>query len=464
MKNIFSLLGLFLVACGCSFSFAANTAFAAPTSVPGTTAELSAGRLPIDLARGSLGARLQVRAPKDGQAAAPSNDSNRSAQGLISDDASLSYPLASGTTSMIVSLRKIDVLSRLNFINYGTEGKLVISASSVKLPFDSADWRPIAKGEKFAGNLVVGCDLGSLEARYLKIDFVTQTPGRISGLGVFGLPTIDSLDPHPASVYTVTANTGVNTTAGSQGGDVYFDFANLNTGAKVVSVSHGGDIGRAQTMLDGNVETSYTFDPTDPAPTVVVDLSVRRALNSLSCLYEAPAGRLDFYLVDNPHAAEFSRGATLGYIGEPSAQPVSDAGASDYRREKLADRKALCSVNTTGQPGVSRASADIAGASGRFLVAEFHPIATTERRANPKDFKDGADYKDFKDTQDVKDAGVPAGTEGLPFRVISLSAFGNSNSTDTINRIPNVPRMPIQPPGGGTTINPPGQGTKQVTP
>ena len=105
---------------------------------------VAAGRLPVDLARGSLGARLEVRAPKGTDTAGHIGGANQSAQGLISDDASLSYPLAGGTTSMILTLRKADVLSRLNFINYGAEGDLTISASAAKLPFESNEWRPVA--------------------------------------------------------------------------------------------------------------------------------------------------------------------------------------------------------------------------------------------------------------------------------------------------------------------------------
>lgn len=441
MKKSIYLLGTLAVMGGMTLPFAPGQVFAA--GQPAAAEDNGSARLPVDLARGSLGATLQIRTPKGGQATASEKEGNRSAQALISDDAALSYPLAQGTTSMILALRKADVLSRLNFINYGAGGKLTISASATRLPFDSADWRPVAKGQAFDGSKVVGCDLGSLDARYVKLDFDTQVPGRISGLGVFGLLTINTLDPRQANVYTVTANPGTNTSTGNMGGNVFFDAANLSTGAKVVQVSRGGSVPSAQALLDGNAETNYTFDPTDPAPTVVVDLSARRTISRVSCVYQAPAGRLDFYLVDNPYTKDYSRSTILSYVSEPSSEPA-DTGVSSAARTKLATHKAICSIDTTGQSGISRASAEVGGASGRFLVAEFHPIATGTQRVDAIDSKDAPDYKDTPDSKDFKDTkAAPAlGEEGQPLRLISLSAFGDSFGGDTISRVPNIPITP----------------------
>ncbi len=459
MKKSFYLFGTLAVLGGMTLPIAANRVSAAAADSAAGSTDNGADRLPIDVARGSLGATLQVREPKGGQQPAPVKGANQSAQGLISDDAALSYPLAQGTTSMILSLHKADVLSRLNFINYGAEGKLTISASATKLPFDSTEWRPVARAQEFGGSKVIGCDLGSLEARYVKMDFETQTPGRISGLGVFGLMTINTLEPRPAGIHTVSANPGANTAAGSMGGNVFYDVANLNSGAKVVQVSRGGSVSSAQALLDGNVETNYTFDPTDPAPTVVIDFNARRSLSRVSCVYQAPPGRIDFYLVDNPYTSDYGRSASLAYVSEPSAEPA-DTGVSGAARSKLAAHKAICSIDTTGQSGLSRASADVGGASGRFLVAEFHPVATG-RHVSSQNFKDVVDTKDFKDgvdAKDFKDAGAApaADDEGQPLRLISLSAFGDSFSGDTISRVPNVPPPNIipPPPQGGTAQQP----------
>lgn len=385
-----------------------------------TAADIANGRYPMDLARGSVGARIQVRAPK---ASSDRNDDqeNRSAQALISDDASLGYPLIQGVTSLLVTLPKIEVLSRFNFISYEAGGEVSISASSVKLPFESPDWRSIAKGKPFNSQQVVGCALGSIEARYLKFDFNTQTPGRIASLGLFGLPKISNFKVQPMTFnYAAAGGSGQ-----LQARSVFFDYANLYTGANVVAVSGGGPLDRAQTMIDGNPETSYAFDPADPAPSMVVDLGSRRSLNRVSCVYEAGPGKLEVYLADNPgaEAAGFQR-VNLNYVGEPQAGEAS-GGVS---------RHPLMSVDTALHPGLGHASADLSGQTGRFLIAEFHPTAT---EPDFKDFKDGP--HDFKDSPLAQGAAPAAVQQQSPFRVLAFSAFGDGPHSQVITRLPVTP-------------------------
>lgn len=390
-----------------------------------TAADVANGRYPMDLARGSVGARIQVRAPK---ASSDRNDDqeNRSAQALISDDASLGYPLIQGVTSLLVTLPKIEVLSRFNFISYEAGGEVSISASSVKLPFESPDWRSIAKGKPFNSQQVVGCALGSIEARYLKFDFNTQTPGRIASLGLFGLPKISNFKVQP-----MTFNYAAAGGAGQlQARSVFFDYANLYTGANVVAVSGGGALDHAQTMLDGNPETSYAFNPADPAPSLVVDLGSRRSLNRVSCVFEAVPGKLDVYLADNPgaEAAGFQR-VNLNYVGEPQAGVAAAVeGGSGTTRHPL------MSVDTSLHPGLDHASADLSGQSGRFLIAEFHPMA---KEPDFKDFKDGP--HDFKDGPPAQSAAPAAAPQQSPFRVLAFSAFGDGPHNQVITRLPVTP-------------------------
>lgn len=387
-----------------------------------TAADVANGRYPMDLARGSVGARIQVRAPK---ASADQNDDreNRSAQALISDDASLGYPLAPGVTSLLVTLPKIEVLSRFNFISYEAGGEVSVSASSVKLPFESPDWRPIAKARAFNSQQVVGCPLGSIEARYLKLDFNTQTPGRIASLGLFGLPKISNFKVQPMT-FNYAASGGVGQL---QARSVFFDYANLYTGAHVVAVSRGGALDQAQTMIDGNPETSYAFDPADPSPTMVVDLGARRTLNRVSCVYEAAPGKLDVYLVDNPTAAAagFQR-VNLNYVGAP--EPGEAAETPGRVRPR---RQALMSVDTALEPGIGSSSADLSGQTGRFLIAEFHPTA------GEPDFKDGPrDFKDFKDIGSTSYPATAPVASRAPIRVLAFSAFGDTPHDQVVTRLP----------------------------
>ena len=422
-------------------------------------ADVANARLPMDLARGSVGARIQVRAPKG--AGKEDDQENRSAQALISDDATLGYPLTPGVTSILVTLPKIEVLSRFNFISYDAGGEVSIAASSVKLPFDSADWRTVSNGRSFESQQVVACPLGSIEARYLKFDFNTRTPGRIASLGLFGLPKISNFKVQPMS-FNYAASGGIGRL---QGRSVFFDYANIYTGANVVAVSNGGQVEKAQAMIDGNPETNYTFDPSDPCPSMVIDLGVRRSLNRVSCVYQAGPGKLDVYLVDNPGMTDGFQRVALNYLDSPQS-----GGAISRTGIGTAQRQPLMSVDTSANSGIGHASADLTGQSGRFLIAEFHPTATEP------DFKD-RDFKDFKD-RDFKDSPAPVGdasapgsryardvaASSVPFKVLSFSAFGEPPHGQIITRLPTTPLNPNGNPPGGGQFPPPPQGTSVVSP
>ena len=198
----------------------------------------------------------------------------------------------------------------------------------------------------------------------MKIDFDASSAGKISGFNLFGASTV------PAAV--------------SAKGEFHVTVA---------------------TPANGNVEGSVTFDGANPAPKVVADLGEARTLNRLTCAYEAPAGTLEFYLVDDTTAS-----VGLNYVGEPSLQTVSnDVVPQD---NVLAGKAPIYSVNTAAQPGSGKVTAELGKLQGHYLVAAFRP-AGRHHSADGKDVKDGvADYSKGKD---AKEAPVfPAFTSNPP--------------------------------------------------
>ena len=381
MKSKLLFGSTLLVLCGMVIPTACVTTWAAEPA-----ASTAAGRLPSDLARASTGTGLQVREPNK-----TATDDGRPAQALIGEDSTQTYSLAAGKTGMILSLSKIEVLNHFDFVNAGAEGKVTVSVSSGKLPFDSADWRVVASAQGFDGRQLVPCDLGSVEARYVKIDFDTHTAGSISGFNLFGLNVIGNPTMTKGSFHV-----------------------SLRTGA------------------DAKMDANFSYDPADPAPKVVADLGSARELTHITCAYEAPAGHLDFYLVDD----KVNQSVGLNYVGEPTMQPVSNDQTGTDDANVLAGHQVIYSVDTANQTDGGKASADLKGLTGRYLVAAFRP-ATRHRAGDYKDFKNARDA-DFKDNKDGKSAPVFPLFSNAP-----NSSFGNApNST-------NVPLLP-PPLGAGS--------------
>ena len=366
MKNKIFVGSVLSVLCGLALPPVATTTLAAENA-----AEITGSRLSADLARADRGAHLDVR-----------GIGADAAQVLIGKDPHAAFPLPSGTTSMILSLPKIEIVNHFDFVNGGGSGNVTVSVSSTKLPFDSTNWREVVGAQAFSGSQLVPCDLGSVEARYVKIDFNAASAGKVSGFNLFGAsaaPAVGSKSEFHVSIVT---------------------------------------------PANGNVEGSVTFDAANPAPKVVADLGDARILNRLTCSYEAPAGTLSFYLVDDVNAAT---GPVVGlnYVGEPTLQPVSNDAAP--RGDVLAGKQPIYAVNTAVQPGSGKVTADLGKLQGHYLVAAFR----RHHSADGKDVKDGA-VADYSKGKDAKEAPVfPAFTANPP-------GFGNP------------------PTDGGTPLVPPG--------
>jgi hypothetical protein len=98
------------------------------------------------------------------------------------------FELAHGTTTLIVSLSKIESLDNVAFFNRETKGEVSVSISNVKLSADSPHWRQI--GRQFLVDQKVKAVVGPNEAKYIKLTFKVTEPGHISSLGVYAPPTL----------------------------------------------------------------------------------------------------------------------------------------------------------------------------------------------------------------------------------------------------------------------------------
>lgn len=371
MKNKLLFGSALSVLCGLALPAVSTTSLAADR-----TADVASGRLPNDLARADRGTRLEVRGKTaDG------------AQVLIGKDGTAGYTLPTGTTSILLTLTKTEIINHFDFVTAGVAGKVTVSVSSTKLPFDSADWREVVGAQAFAGNQLIPCDLGSVDARYVKIDFDASTAGQISGFNLIG--------------------------------------ATASPAAKAKGEFHV----TVATPANAAVESRVTFDAANPAPKIVTDLGTEHTLNRLTCAYDAPAGTLNFYLVDDMNVPAGQTAVGLNYVGEPSLQPVSNEATPG---NALAGKQPIYSINTADDGGNGKVSADLGKLNGHYLVAAFRPAAR-HHAADGKDTKDAyvAD-KDFSKGKDVKDAPV------FPFAT-GPAAFGQPPTGTGTPLVPPVP-------------------------
>ena len=128
----------------------------------------------------------------------------------------------------------------------------------------------------------------------MKLSFNVEKGGRIAALGLYGDETLQRFAQRQHQLTWIANTSNVSARAEDR---LNFNFANLYAKAHVVYVS-SGPIPAARRMIDDDSETGFRFSPTDPHPTVIVELAEAERLNRVSALYEMASGRMDVYLLN----------------------------------------------------------------------------------------------------------------------------------------------------------------------
>jgi hypothetical protein len=247
-----------------------------------------------NLARMNCGAAIALIGPDGRIVTDPNKDS--SAKALLLDDDTLSYPLPEGDTTFLLSFPRISALDRFTFVNENASasGELKIWVSNYRLPATSSKWNEVNPGTPFTSRRLFDLSLLGIEARFVKLSFHVTKGGSIAGLGLYGGQSLQKFGARQRGVIRVT-----NSIATRRLEDMLnFNFANLYARARIVFVSSGVKE-QVKRMIDDNVATAFQFAPTDPAPTVIVELADRERLHRISAVYKMEKGRLDVFLLQD---------------------------------------------------------------------------------------------------------------------------------------------------------------------
>ncbi len=374
-----------------------------------------APRYPQNLARIDLGAQAQ---------ATPQSDTGK----ILSGDPKATYELNSGESTLLISLGKIEHIDSIAFLNSGAQGTVAIATANANLSATGSQWRDA--GRRGLGNGALNAKVGPTEAKYVKLTFNIQQPGRLSGIGVFGAPGVaDFTMPRPRRAIE------------GEIAQVNYNLADLHTKARALYVSSGDDLKLANNMIDDQAVTSYTFAANDSTPTAIIDLGREMSLRRISVLSTASAGTANFYLLSALPVGGREATAETKPAGAPSGSAVLEGTPA----ANVPDTLRLDEGAVAGLKSVGSASADASGSvavdfpetSGRYVmvkwtrsssdnfsVAEIAAFgrATTNmlfaaNRAidrSDKNVGDGKDGKDAKDFKDIPAEGPEAPAEGPP--------------------------------------------------
>ena len=338
----------------CSLLIAAAPALSAADlvlqKVPPLTVE-QAPAYPENVARQHLGAKLE--------AAAGDSDSKATAA-LLSGDPTASLRLPAGTTTLLVSLSKIENVDSLAFVNGGAKGQVTIATSNAKLHADSPQWKDAAQQE--LSSETVKAKIGPSEAKYVRLTFNITEPGQIAGFGVYSTPQV--------SDFTAPRNRATAEQA---------KLSDIHSKARALYVSSGSDVRQANNMIDDQTATSYTFAAEDGTPTTVIDLGKASTLSRISAVYSPGAGNIEFYVMPSIPAGDVDSTTQVSAPGADGASPTPDAAPKTVRLNDaaFAGLKPVGTATDGGSEG--RASVDFAPTTGRYVMVRWMPASQQDR-------------------------------------------------------------------------------------
>src|SRR3954469_15997754 len=209
-----------------------------------------------NLARLNCGATID-RIGSDGRpiVASTGADAQPAPTTLLLDDDTLSYPLAQGETTFVISFPRVSVLDRFTFVNENaaTQGDLTIAVSNYRLSAHSQKWNEVNGRTAFSVKRLIDLSLLGIEARYVKLTFHAAKAGRIAALGLYGGQSLQKFAARQRGAARITK------AAAQRLEDMLnFNFANLYARAKIVFVSSGSEV-LAKTVIEDTVTTFFFF-------------------------------------------------------------------------------------------------------------------------------------------------------------------------------------------------------------
>ncbi|MEY2537600.1 MAG: hypothetical protein QOG67_1340 [Verrucomicrobiota bacterium] len=411
--KLFALAACLSLGCGT----AASAADVVLQQVPPLTVE-QAPAYPENLARYQLGAQVEA-APQSSSAStlqlsSKSEDRNTAEAALLCGDPTVGYALNNGTTTLLVSLSKVENIDSVSFLNHGAKGSVTIATSNAKLPADSAQWHEVAQQELSSDT--IKAKIGPSEAKYVRLTFNVSDSGRIAALGVYSTPTVAAFAMPRARKFAANQSEGLTLISNN--------LTDLHAKARAAYVSSGDDVKAANNMIDDQPGTVYNFAAADASPMAVIDLGKVTKLRRISAIYSPGHGTLDFYVLQAlPAKAQGSTTKNLQFddatlAGMQSVGSVTDDGSGRAAVDfpETAGRYVMVKW-TPAEAGTAFSVAEIAAFGGEKTTENLVAANTTGSRAggaasDGKTMLDGKDFKDLGAGKDMPEEGPAAPEEG----------------------------------------------------
>jgi hypothetical protein len=302
----------------------------------------------------------------DGSGAVSSTLQRNGANPSRKDDDTVSCLLKEGDSTFVIALPKRTLLDRLTFVNENADaqGDLRIAVSNYRLPAESSKWNTVDGSVHFAHKRLFNFSMLGVEAKYVRLSFHVENAGHIPALKVRSTEPLETLALQDRHVLRLP-----NPVASSGGNDgLTFGLTDLEARSRILYISSGPSK-FSTCMVDGNPKSAFRFSPTDPYPTVVVELTAEERSHRVTVLYKMGGGHLDAFLLHeySPPPGEGKDFGSTDSIDLQGLKPVATT------RERANNGKAAMAFDPQGANFVAlRWTPDSSGSRDEaFEVAEI---------------------------------------------------------------------------------------------
>ncbi len=319
-------------------------------------------------------------------------DTNKAEIALLADDPTIGYPLVTGSTTVVYTMREISIVRRLQFLNLNVRGTIAVYSSTEKLDYDDPAWKPLVTKTPIGQKTATEFRLPATEAQFLRVDFQVEREGRIAGFAVFGEESIqDFLEDRDGSLAAEQSDRT----------RVDYDLASLYAGAHIRFISSASDLQSIPNTIDDSALTGASFSPDDEFPTIVVDLGRPQPVNRVSVVSSSHPGVIEIFLRDSKEDDEGYRSRKKR--AETSSRSFRNSGelfSDEWKGPQSAMRGALLarvSMQPAGEKpndkesreyapvarvedgkGIMRKSATFEKQVARFVMLRFKPSAKVQ--------------------------------------------------------------------------------------
>ena len=262
-------------------------------------------------------------------------------------DPTVGYLLSNGSTTLLVSLSKIEIIDSIFFRNSGAKGKVLIAIANAKLPANGPQWHEVIEQDLTPD--VVKIKIGPSEAKYVRLTFSVIQNGRIGRLGLSSMSLV--------SDFTIPRSRKIVGDKSESAALISYNVSGAHLGARVLYVSSGEDLKLANNMIDEQSATSYSFAKNDTTPTAIIDLGEVTRLRRISTTYSPIKSAVDFYVLKI-------------LPGETTSTSENASNTLRVSENILAELKPIGSVvdDSTG-----RAAIDFPATTGRYIMLKWDP-------------------------------------------------------------------------------------------